>query len=626
MTSLPPALAAWAEPLSLFPPELALSLGPCVSRLAQALGPLAHPAEEISDDPNGYEGLSRRGSYERLLISEWLLADEVPEEFLRRAAQREHAFLALSFRKPGGSRSSLALFDAGPELIGEPRIGQLAALVVLSERARRAGVVFAWGVLQDEERRVCREITPLSILQLLLSRTARTASADDAAAWTAIDGKPLAADDLWVIGSPRTIAAGGPAASRLEFEDPLLPGRRELVATVRRKALAPRPLELPLPERAECVRLLRDPFSALKAPAPAPSPRTPASPANGIAFSQNGRRILVRHRDGSVSAHPVPNSPRMPAGLPQVFELKERETLVAAGWMRGAGARVMLVQNELGFCLHGLQRRSTPPIYWRDGAPRVTASTPPAPLSTLLHVPGAAVGESPSGYVHVFLDAEGQLFKLGGGPDRMIELVASDVLACAERGGELHVIRGMTTYPGAAYLIAHTVDGKDVSLIAGMPGLRAFFGCGWPWIGIEREVGRWEVIGGGPNPRRYSLAAPTGTEVFGVAATAKTRGIPGLLLVEPDRRSTSLIGLGGKLAFPQTRSPIVFAVANPVGPEIATLEMDGTVTVVSLIHERKVLELRPPTASVQAPASLPPALVEQLIAFTRARAAGKERE
>src|SRR5205814_7586133 len=148
----------------------------------------------------------------------------------------------------------------GPELIGEPRVGQLAALVVLSQRARRDGAAFGWGVLQDEARQVSDEVTPASVLRLLFSRTARTAGAADAAAWAEAGGAPLAADDLWVVGSPRTLPVAG--ASRLELEDPLEVGRRDLVATVRRRGAAPRPVELPLPAPPECVRLLRDPFSA----------------------------------------------------------------------------------------------------------------------------------------------------------------------------------------------------------------------------------------------------------------------------------------------------------------------------------------------------------------------------
>ncbi len=43
--------------------------------------------------PDGYDGIGRRGSYDRLLASEWLIHDELPDEFLRRVVSGEHAFL-----------------------------------------------------------------------------------------------------------------------------------------------------------------------------------------------------------------------------------------------------------------------------------------------------------------------------------------------------------------------------------------------------------------------------------------------------------------------------------------------------------------------------------------------------
>jgi hypothetical protein len=550
------------------------------------MGPLSRPAEEISDDPNGYEGLSRRGSYERLLISEWLLADEAPEEFLRRAAQREHAFLALSFHRPGGSRRSLALFDAGPELIGEPRVGQLAALVVLSQRARRDGATFGWGVLQDEARRVWDEVTPASVLQLLFSRTTRTARAEDAADWAQTAGAPLEADDLWVVGSPRTVQAGGAAASRVELEDPLELGRRDLVATVRRKGAAPRPVELPLPAAADCVRLLRDPFSVRRAPVTPQKPQL--SPANGIAFAQNGRRLLVRHRDGSVSAHPVPNSPRMSPGLPKTFELRPEETLIAAGWMRGA--RVVLVQDEAGYSLHGLQRRAEPVTYSLDGKARPSPGTAPAPLPALLYVREESLLERGSNFVQVFLDAEGHLFALGGGPDRAIHRVASDVVACAEREGRLHLIRGVKGETG--YLLLYNVDGKDVGMTSGMPGLHAFFGGDSQWVAVEKEPDHWDVFTEAPRARRYSMNA-AGSEVFGVTASPQGHE-PALLVVEPDRRSVGLLSRADYTPLLKVGSPIVQAIASGRGSEIALLGADGMVTVTAVGHRSKVLELKPP--------------------------------
>jgi len=601
VTSLPPALAAWAEPLSLFPQDLALSLGPCIRRLAQAMGPLSRPAEELSDDPTGYEGLSRRGSYERLLISEWLLADEAPEEFLRRAAQKEHAFLALSFHRPGGSRRSLALFDAGPELIGEPRIGQLAALVVLSQRACRDGAAFGWGVLQDDQRQVLEEVTPASILRLLFSRTARTAGAQDAEAWAKAAGEPVSADDLWVVGSPRTIAAGGPNAGRVELEDPLEPGKRDLLATVRRKGAAPRPVELPLPNPPDCVRLLRDPFSVRRA-SPSASPLARGPQATGLAFAQNGRRLMVRYLDWSVSAHPIPNSPRMPPGAAKRFELQGGEELIAAGWMRGS--RVVLVRGEKGYCLHGLQRQLAAVMYRLEGD-AAPAASPHGSLPALLVVPPKAVGEREGAPALVFLDAEGSLFALRSVPDRVVRRVRVGVLACGERDSQLHVIHGEPDASRHAY--HHSVNGELWhKFAADSAGGRAFISGDSPWIALEQMKDQWNLFSTDPlRERRYRMAV-SGSAVFGVTVSPKTDLEPVLMIVEEDRRSVGLIGRSDYIPLLKASSPIIQAVANARGPEIALLGADGAITVLSAM-QGKVLELKPAQVPVvQFQMGLPP--------------------
>src|SRR5580704_19501113 len=149
LTALPPALARWAPMLGLFPDEVAGELGRWIPRIALAIGPMRTSRPDGSGDPDGFAGLARRGSYERLLLTEWLLADEAPDEFARRAAMGEHAFFHLARRSPARAASSVAIFDTGPDQIGAPRIAGLAALIVLAERASRAGARFAWGILHD---------------------------------------------------------------------------------------------------------------------------------------------------------------------------------------------------------------------------------------------------------------------------------------------------------------------------------------------------------------------------------------------------------------------------------------------------------------------------------------------
>ena len=184
MSALPEALRPWAASLSLFPTDLALSVGAHVARLSAALGPLRALSTEEGGEPQGYDGLSRRGSPERLLMSEWLMALEAPDEFIRRAAFGEQAFLRPAFRQPRGGRRTVVLLDAGPEQLGAPRIAHLALLVVLARRAESAGAGFVWGSLQAPPSPVpFSRVDAASVETWLKSRTHAPASAAQLAAW-----------------------------------------------------------------------------------------------------------------------------------------------------------------------------------------------------------------------------------------------------------------------------------------------------------------------------------------------------------------------------------------------------------------------------------------------------------
>ena len=122
MSALPPALRPWASQLSLFPLDLALHLGPYVARLSAALGSLRPRGETDGGEPQGYDGITRRGTFDRLLVSEWLWALEAPDELVRRAAFGELSFLKPAFHQPRGARRTVALLDAGPDQLGAPRI------------------------------------------------------------------------------------------------------------------------------------------------------------------------------------------------------------------------------------------------------------------------------------------------------------------------------------------------------------------------------------------------------------------------------------------------------------------------------------------------------------------------
>lgn len=72
MSVLPAPLKPWAPQLSLLQRELALALAPWIQRLSLSIGPLSDAQARPTGAPDGYDGVARKGSYERLLMTEWL--------------------------------------------------------------------------------------------------------------------------------------------------------------------------------------------------------------------------------------------------------------------------------------------------------------------------------------------------------------------------------------------------------------------------------------------------------------------------------------------------------------------------------------------------------------------------
>src|SRR5262249_35924750 len=96
---------------------------------------------------DGFEGLARRGHPELLLASEWLLADEAPMEFLRRAGEGGLLHLAPALRTTRDRGRGAVIAGLGPGQAGAGRLVQFAALIVLHRRALVRGSELAVGLL-----------------------------------------------------------------------------------------------------------------------------------------------------------------------------------------------------------------------------------------------------------------------------------------------------------------------------------------------------------------------------------------------------------------------------------------------------------------------------------------------
>lgn len=580
MITPPRALAPWQAALDLFDAEIAGALGPLLPALSLALGPMRASRPEGGGDPDGFSGVARRGSYERLLLTEWLLADEAPLEFARRAAAGEHAFLQIARRAPTRAMTSVALFDAGPDALGDPRVAHLALLLVLAARAERAGARFAWGLLHQPEAALFPAVTKESVMSLLAGRTAIAPTSSDVAAW--IDRAAASRwEDAWIVGAGAHLPTW--KHGLVTVRDPLDPARRALSVTVRAPSRPAREIELDLPPGRVTARLLRDPFAPAPAPTvrPPPEPEKPAAkvvPCSNLVFAPNGTKLFARAESGELIAYPVPSSASAGHARPKRYRARAEGVIAAVGWVDRAVVTLVVKGRELliEHCSRhrsDLLERSIPLPEGLDLAPPTTMHHPLSLLS---------FQETTAGAQLFFTDAHRALFRVRLTRDKTeVALVAGEVSDMAEVGGVLScVARHLEDEPGFRLLIR-----EDEPLDLRLTGDGTFDACFGsvshgvrPLCVVQQRDDLWtvhqhlQIIA--------ELQAPAGTRVIGVWRAGSAS--PWLVLLENDQRTISLVSRDAARSLPRVEAPILETAMSTASPVIAYLTTAGEVGLFAL--------------------------------------------
>jgi hypothetical protein len=597
VSGLPPALRPWAMQLSIFPEDLALSLGPHVARLAAAIGSLRPRGETDGGEPQGYDGLTRRGPYERLLLTEWLYALESPDEFIRRAAFGEHAFLKPAFKQPQGSRRTVALLDAGPDQLGAPRIAHLALLVVLQRRAEAAGAEFSWGVLQSSpERGPFAAVNAAAVQSWLAARSAAPVTGEHVARWRDALAIGSAPEDCWLVGSARLGRLPETARlSRVEVEEKGFPSVRGLSVSVRRVARAPAAVELELPAPDECVRLLRDPFTSR---ATTPVRLSNATRIQSFSFSADGTRLILIRADGSVAAQPIPHSPRSTVPKPRRFQPPAGHRLVAAGWRRNGGLialtrddKVLWIHGGLKGAQGGSRPRGIPYLGYEGLLPDV-----PPPN----HAPGLATAIIESDRERVLVrDSEGRLFAVSQqGP----ALLVPRVTAFAEvRRKPAFVITPAEDSSMQGVWLGLLEDHHQRHLPLGHGNGDAYFGhsdsLGHTEAGLlamRENPGTWQVLlSQGPQ----AFHVPPGSRVVGVAVDPLTVQAPAMVLLGPDQRTFRLLTPSGTHTVARAAEDVAHAAVSHGLPVLAWLTVKGELVVWSFQQAMALYRAAPEAAA-----------------------------
>jgi hypothetical protein len=309
------------------------SLEPAVAALARLIdGSLSR--NDVDGEPDGFDGIDRRGSIEHLLASEWALATAEPDEFLRRYETRELGYLLPARRQDKPPVTSLVLFDAGPAQLGRPRIGHLACLLVLARRSAVAGSQLRWGTLQDNGR---FDVSETDTFARLVAARSMLPSPEE----PPIDG--IVDHVLVVCGAPM----GWPAMELVlveadeHIDAALYDNRRH---TVRRAAI-------PLPGSDDAIRVLRDPTGVKhKPPASKTRPHSGEGrgvPISNIVFDHNGHKLLARSGDGqSIVVIPAPTDSIKPGRVFEVRASGDVGPVTAAGRLGKSVVLATVVPDE----------------------------------------------------------------------------------------------------------------------------------------------------------------------------------------------------------------------------------------------------------------------------------------
>jgi hypothetical protein len=296
MTTLPDALRPWREWLSWFEPDLAVQLGPMLQRLHPLLGSFRGHSQGGEPELEGLDDLRLRGSYQHLLASEWLLAEDMPDEFLRRAASGEHMFLAPRPRARRADRSVIALFDSGPLQLGAPRLAHIAIWILLARRAQQAQAEFRWGSLQSPGELFEARSTG-NLKTLLFRRTFALPNAASLAAWRNALDERRTSGELWAIGASfdQTELQVAPSFTHRVCLQKDLQGTALDVSLFERGTQ--RGTRLPLPESNSAAPLLRGWFNREASPQQYTRHARAVALKRPPVISLDGTRVCMALRD-----------------------------------------------------------------------------------------------------------------------------------------------------------------------------------------------------------------------------------------------------------------------------------------------------------------------------------------
>ncbi|MEN8447491.1 MAG: hypothetical protein ABG776_21025, partial [Cyanobacteria bacterium J06555_13] len=355
MSSIPKPLQPWTTELSLIHPSCWPLLGKLLPKLGSALFRSATIANDSQQPPDGFDGVTNRGTLSRLLPTEWGLFYAHSDEFYRRLVMGESQYLKPGFQQQHRPQAFYVLLDRGPDQYGVPFLIQFALLLVLARRAREAMRQLHVGFIQAPGNWIVA--TPDSLQQTIHPHRSHARVVPEmVTAWqSALKDQQIDAQSLWIAASPRhsglmtnaseTVRAWGQLlivdADATVSEQQLLPTLSVL--------FHPRQLRLyfRLPADELALQLLRNPFKAQ------PVLVTAASASASINLKRfqchPTARIAFFYTDHTLVSVRIPKQVRANCKRLKRYKQKVKAPLVGV-WLRKNQTAVVQVDTDAIYC------------------------------------------------------------------------------------------------------------------------------------------------------------------------------------------------------------------------------------------------------------------------------------
>lgn len=253
---LPKAFKAWQPWLSWFDESLQPVVADLMSQLNILLGPVKESHWNAQKLFSGLGDVRQRGNYEHLLSSEWLIVEDEPDEFIRRAVNYEHLFLTPLQEKSKANGVIIALFESSILQLGVQRLVHLILMLLLEIRSNNHHSQFYWGVIENPAQLdLFKDIWDLQCL--LNHRTQKLATNEKFNLWSDyFKQSELNYDECWLIGSNHQSAE---FITHQVSIDRQIKYYDKLSVTIKSSA-ASRHCHLSLPNNVICAKMLSGQF------------------------------------------------------------------------------------------------------------------------------------------------------------------------------------------------------------------------------------------------------------------------------------------------------------------------------------------------------------------------------